>query len=698
MRDPAPGASRRSAQAASSASSTFQRVLIGTSSSRSSSSGACSDSASVTGMPSLGQLVDRRHQADRRHGDAAGATCPSPSGAGSVSRRTAPIDGLVVGQRLAHAHEHDVGDPRRAPPGRRRLAAASAARAGDDLLDDLGGGHVAGQAGLAGGAERAGHAAAGLAGDAHRDPVGVAHQHATRRARRRTAATASCGSCRRRPRSVRTGVSSGGSSAATSSSADRRGQVGHLRRVVDEPLEVVRRAAARPGTRLAQRLDGRRRARRGSRSARCRGGLPRRGAAKVSCPGAGATVVGAATLTGAAHGRGRRQASRPSVSAVRTEGDEDDGAAAPTPPGATSRSESSRSIRPPCPGRMLPMSLMPRSRLIIDSHRSPRVAGDGDGDARAATPTHQAPSSSEVDRQRRRRATQDTTEPAKPSQDFFGLTGAPSGACRRARPRRSRRCRCSTVTRMKTKIAPGRRPARPASAPRSRRGTARRPRRRSPPAMSRDGVQRARRRPATAAPRRRSAPTTPSGPAAPPTYAAAIIATRADHAGHERDVDPPLAPARRAAPRRRRRSPPSTTTRKPSLRDEQAGHDQDAPSAQADRRARPAGCGPAPARAAPAGCRVAVAGARRRRGRRGRSWTGERRTSDLEQLGFLVLEQLVDRVDVLLGQRVELLLGAGAVVLADLAVLDELVELLLGLAADVADRDLGVLGLGARPA
>ena len=48
----------------------------------------------------------------------------------------------------------------------------------DDLLDDLGGRQVAGQARLAGGAERAVHAAAGLARHADGDPVGVAHQHA----------------------------------------------------------------------------------------------------------------------------------------------------------------------------------------------------------------------------------------------------------------------------------------------------------------------------------------------------------------------------------------------------------------------------------------------------------------------------------------------------------------------------------------
>src|SRR5919107_4282242 len=69
--------------------------------------------------------------------------------------------------------------------------------------------------------------------------------------------------------------------------------------------------------------------------------------------------------------------------------------------------------------------------------------------------------------------------------------------------------------------------------------------------------------------------------------------------------------------------------------------------------------------------------------------------SDLEQLGLLVLDRLVDAVHVLGGQVVELLLRAVHVVLAGLAVLGDPVELLLGAAADVADGDLGVLALGA---
>ena len=63
-------------------------------------------------------------------------------------------------------------------PGPASAPPRAARRGQHDLVDDLGRGQVAGQPALAGGAERAGHAAAGLAGHAHGDPVRVAHQHA----------------------------------------------------------------------------------------------------------------------------------------------------------------------------------------------------------------------------------------------------------------------------------------------------------------------------------------------------------------------------------------------------------------------------------------------------------------------------------------------------------------------------------------
>src|SRR4051812_3475672 len=70
--------------------------------------------------------------------------------------------------------------------------------------------------------------------------------------------------------------------------------------------------------------------------------------------------------------------------------------------------------------------------------------------------------------------------------------------------------------------------------------------------------------------------------------------------------------------------------------------------------------------------------------------------SDLEQLGFLVLQDIVDQVDVLLGHAVEPLLSRAHLVLAQLTVLERALEVLLGMPAHVAYGDLRVLGLGAR--
>ena len=117
--------------------------------------------------------------------------------------------------------------PRRGHPGR-----------GDDLLDDLGGGQVAGEAALAGGAERAGHAAAGLAGHADRDPVGVAHQHALDQravvqAPQRLAGRPGIGLQRADLGEQR------GQQGRPDLRAHGRRQVGHRRRIVLEPAEVV---------------------------------------------------------------------------------------------------------------------------------------------------------------------------------------------------------------------------------------------------------------------------------------------------------------------------------------------------------------------------------------------------------------------------------------------------------------------------
>ena len=61
-----------------------------------------------------------------------------------------------------------------------------------------------------------------------------------------------------------------------------------------------------------------------------------------------------------------------------------------------------------------------------------------------------------------------------------------------------------------------------------------------------------------------------------------------------------------------------------------------------------------------------------------------------------MLDQLVNLVHIACGRLVELLLGARHLVLARLAVLLDALELVDGLTADVADRDLGVLTLALR--
>ena len=60
--------------------------------------------------------------------------------------------------------------------------------------------------------------------------------------------------------------------------------------------------------------------------------------------------------------------------------------------GAVGSRESSRSMMPPWPGSSVPMSLMPRSRLIIDSPRSPSVALAATARP-SSRPCHHVPSS-----------------------------------------------------------------------------------------------------------------------------------------------------------------------------------------------------------------------------------------------------------------------------------------------------------------
>ena len=173
--------------------------------------------------------------------------------------------------------------------------------------------------GLPGGAERAVHAAAGLARHADGDPARVAHEHALDQGPveqppdglDRRALVGLEGAHR--------GEQLGQQARPASSSRIALGRSVMSSGAVDQPLEVVRRRAAWRGSPSARAPPRPPRARPASRSARCRGGLPRRGAAKVSWPGVGRRV-GAGRLTGAAGVVGSEAVIPPSVSAVRTKG------------------------------------------------------------------------------------------------------------------------------------------------------------------------------------------------------------------------------------------------------------------------------------------------------------------------------------------------------------------------------------------
>src|SRR3954452_16087013 len=71
-------------------------------------------------------------------------------------------------------------------------------------------------------------------------------------------------------------------------------------------------------------------------------------------------------------------------------------------------------------------------------------------------------------------------------------------------------------------------------------------------------------------------------------------------------------------------------------------------------------------------------------------------TSDLEELGFLVLHEIVHLRHVAGGHALELLLGPLLLVLANLPVLDDALQLVHRGAAHAADGHLGVLALAAR--
>ena len=118
----------------------------------------------------LAQAVDRGHEPRRRQRDAAARQAVGVVVEEHPERRHHAV---VVGERLAHAHQHDVGDRRPAlldPRYRDAVGEQRTVRV-PELPDDLGRRQIAVEALLAGGAERAVERATRLRRDAQRAAV-----------------------------------------------------------------------------------------------------------------------------------------------------------------------------------------------------------------------------------------------------------------------------------------------------------------------------------------------------------------------------------------------------------------------------------------------------------------------------------------------------------------------------------------------
>ncbi|SIA44519.1 Uncharacterised protein [Mycobacteroides abscessus subsp. abscessus] len=124
-------------------------------------------------QPLVGKSPDGRRKSHRRDGDTAlGYAEPLRRRRGDLAQHRQHA--VVVGQGLPHAHEDDVGQAARPT---RQLAVTQGRRGIADLFQNLGGRQIACQSALAGGAERTGHTAPRLRGDAQRVAVRITHEH-----------------------------------------------------------------------------------------------------------------------------------------------------------------------------------------------------------------------------------------------------------------------------------------------------------------------------------------------------------------------------------------------------------------------------------------------------------------------------------------------------------------------------------------
>ena len=200
------------------------------------------------------------------------AEMPNPCGRRGDDALHRGEHAVVVGQRLAHAHEDDVGQPAVIALAHLRRAARTCSRI--SAVDRL---RV--QPALARRTERARHAASRLRRDAHGVALRIAHQHRLeRRAVDRTPQRLS--GLPRVALDFAHGIQQLREQRVGDLAAHRRRQVGHQCGVGDQPAEVL----------VGQLLGAKRRQpqlgdRRGtvvsSRSAKCRGGMARRGASNT---------------------------------------------------------------------------------------------------------------------------------------------------------------------------------------------------------------------------------------------------------------------------------------------------------------------------------------------------------------------------------------------------------------------------------
>ncbi len=198
--------------------------------------------------PFVGKFADRRDQPHRGHRHRPGRNAETLRWLGDDAPHRSQHSN-VIGQRLPHAHEDHVGETI-------AEVVAQGRGTGAHLFEDLGGRQVAVQSALTGRTERASHTAAGLRRDAHRVALRIAHQHRLdggavggppQRLSRLAGITGDLGCRGEQVREHRFG----------DQLTDRRGKVGHLARIADQPAVVLVRELLGTKRRQSQLGDDR---------------------------------------------------------------------------------------------------------------------------------------------------------------------------------------------------------------------------------------------------------------------------------------------------------------------------------------------------------------------------------------------------------------------------------------------------------